>query len=131
MIYSRHVPPIAARRTIAPNRATGASRYTPHRFDPELQATDDGSALIISNISAGELYKVDPETGAATLIDMGGVAVNGDGLVRQLTGAYTVLSLCSRCRACMICFSRHTAATLGVRHARKRPSYRPTSLEKS
>ena len=94
-IYSRHVPPIAARRIIAPNRATGASPYTPHRFDSERQATEDGSALIISNISAGELYKVDPETGVATLIDVGGVAVNGDGLVRQLTGAYTLLFLCA------------------------------------
>ena len=55
----------------------------PRRFDSERQATDDGSALIIANSAAGELYKVDPETGVATLIDVGGVAVNGDGLVRH------------------------------------------------
>lgn len=39
--------------------------------------------LIIANNEAGELYLVDPSTGDATLIDIGGVVINGDGLVRN------------------------------------------------
>lgn len=48
-----------------------------------MQATDDGKTLIVSNINSGELYNIDPETGIATAIDLGGEVVNGDGLVRQ------------------------------------------------
>lgn len=44
--------------------------------------TDDGKTLIIVNISSGELFTVDPETGTAALIDVGGVSLHGDGLVR-------------------------------------------------
>lgn len=51
----------------------------------DSQATDDGGTLIIVNGSTGELYKVDPETGGATVIDLGGKAVFGDGLVRYKT----------------------------------------------
>lgn len=46
------------------------------------QMTDDGKTLIIVNISSGELFTVDPETGTAALIDVGGVSLHGDGLVR-------------------------------------------------
>jgi hypothetical protein len=49
-----------------------------------IEATQDGSMLIIVNAALGILYAVDPMTGVATEIDLGGTAVNGDGLV--LTG---------------------------------------------
>lgn len=48
------------------------------------QVTDDGKALIVVNMASGELYTVDPESGEAALIDLGGeVLLGGDGLVRQ------------------------------------------------
>lgn len=47
-----------------------------------FQANDDGSVLIVANSQAGQIFTVDPETGAAALIDLGGVLVHADGLVR-------------------------------------------------
>lgn len=45
--------------------------------------SDDEKALIIVNELSGELYRVDPESGEATVIDLGGVFLRGgDGLVR-------------------------------------------------
>lgn len=50
------------------------------------QAIDDGSALIIVNSQSQQLFAVDPDTGVATEIDLGGELLpgsGGDGLVRQ------------------------------------------------
>ena len=50
------------------------------------QAVDDGSALIIVNSQSQQLFAVDPDTGVATEIDLGGELLpgsGGDGLVRQ------------------------------------------------
>lgn len=49
-----------------------------------VQATDDGKTLIVANMFSGEVYTVDPETGIATVIDLGGAVVHGDGLVRLI-----------------------------------------------
>lgn len=49
-----------------------------------IEATQDGSTLIVVNSTTGLLYTVEPDTGVATEIDLGGAVVNGDGLV--LTG---------------------------------------------
>lgn len=46
-----------------------------------IEATPNGTTLIVANSAAGELYTVDPETGVASSIDLGGVDVSGDGLV--------------------------------------------------
>ncbi|CAN0579784.1 unnamed protein product, partial [Ectocarpus sp. 12 AP-2014] len=46
-------------------------------------ATDDGSRLIIVNSQSQQLFTVDPETGDASLIDLGGDFPGGDGLVRR------------------------------------------------
>ena len=48
----------------------------------QWQETDSGM-LIIANNAAAELYLVDPSTGDATLIDIGGEIIYGDGLVRR------------------------------------------------
>lgn len=53
------------------------------------QATDDGSTLIIVNMETRKLFTVDPETGDATQIDLGGELLPGtgsDGLVRSCSG---------------------------------------------
>ena len=46
-----------------------------------IEATRSGQTLIVVNSFFGEIYTVDPTSGAATAIDLGGAVVNGDGLV--------------------------------------------------
>jgi sugar lactone lactonase YvrE len=47
-----------------------------------IVATPGGRALIIVHSALGQLFRVDPETGDATAIDLGGASVaNGDGLM--------------------------------------------------
>jgi sugar lactone lactonase YvrE len=49
-----------------------------------IAATPDGDRLIIVQSGAGLLFNVDPETGVATTIDLGGYSVSaGDGLLLQ------------------------------------------------
>ncbi|CAM9696372.1 unnamed protein product [Ectocarpus sp. 13 AM-2016] len=57
-----------------------------------IEATDDGSALIIVNTEAQQLFAVDPDTGAATLIDLGGELIpgRGDGLVLRKNTLWVV-----------------------------------------
>lgn len=51
-----------------------------------VQANEDGSTLIVANSHAGKLFTVDPLTGNATVIDLGGAVVTADGLVRSFLG---------------------------------------------
>jgi sugar lactone lactonase YvrE len=47
-----------------------------------ITQTPDGRALIV--VSAGQLFRVNPATGATTLVDLGGESLpNGDGLLLQ------------------------------------------------
>lgn len=47
-----------------------------------IEASEDGEKLVIVHSSRGELYRVDPSTGHADLIDLGGESVaSGDGLL--------------------------------------------------
>lgn len=56
-----------------------------------IEADKQGETLIVVNSSAGKLYAVDPATGIATLIDLGGASVtNGDGLLRVGDVLYVV-----------------------------------------
>ncbi len=56
--------------------------FVPGDFNANgVVATPDGSTLIVAGSAAQELYTVDPATGVATRIDLGGEAVRGDGLV--------------------------------------------------
>ncbi len=51
----------------------------------------DGRVLVIVHFSRGELYRVDPATGEASLIDLGGETLaNGDGLVARGRDVYVV-----------------------------------------
>lgn len=49
-----------------------------------IAATEDGKRLIVVNSETGALYVVDPRTGVATAIDLGGTVLFGDGIL--LTG---------------------------------------------
>jgi sugar lactone lactonase YvrE len=49
-----------------------------------IEATPNGDALIAVQTATGKLFRIDPGTGVATLIDVGGTAfTNGDGLLLQ------------------------------------------------
>jgi sugar lactone lactonase YvrE len=49
-----------------------------------IEASSDGRWLLIVNSTTGNLYRVDPQTGEATLVDLGGASLtNGDGLRLQ------------------------------------------------
>ncbi|HEY0737334.1 MAG TPA: hypothetical protein VGD69_20615 [Herpetosiphonaceae bacterium] len=56
-----------------------------------IEATRNGKELIIVNSTLGTLYRVNPRTGVATLIDLGGASVsNGDGILLQGKTLYVV-----------------------------------------
>ena len=56
-----------------------------------IVATKNGDALIVVQSAAKKLYSVDPDTGAAKLIDLGGYDLaNGDGLLLQWRTLYVV-----------------------------------------
>jgi hypothetical protein len=55
-----------------------------------IEATADGRWLILVNTAAQALYKVDPNTGVATTIDLGGPLPNGDGLLLNGRTLYVV-----------------------------------------
>lgn len=56
-----------------------------------IVATANGKALIVANSAAQAVYRVDPRSGEATQIDLGGEALpNGDGLVLRGKMLYVV-----------------------------------------
>jgi len=56
-----------------------------------IEATPNGKALIIVNSTVGALYRVEPTTGVATRIDLGGASVSaGDGLLLRGHTLYVV-----------------------------------------
>jgi sugar lactone lactonase YvrE len=71
---------------------TGDYVFTPGAFNANgIAATPNGNTLIIVNSVDGALYTVDPTTGVATRIDLGGEAVpNGDGILLQGRTLYVV-----------------------------------------
>jgi streptogramin lyase len=74
------LPPASAVQTIA---LAGDFPFIPGGVNGNgIVATPNGDELIIDNTFAGGLYRVDPATGRATRIDLGGdAAMWGDGLV--------------------------------------------------
>ncbi|HEX6288798.1 MAG TPA: hypothetical protein VFZ66_06380 [Herpetosiphonaceae bacterium] len=56
-----------------------------------IEATADGKSLIVVNSSLGRLFEVDPQSGVATVIDLGGASVtNGDGILLSGQTLYVV-----------------------------------------
>ncbi len=57
-----------------------------------ITATPDGEALLVVSSTTGNLFRVDPATGVATQVDLGGdgVLTSGDGLLREGTTLYAV-----------------------------------------
>jgi len=76
---------LPATPTVEEIRLTGDYVFTPNAFNANgIAATPNGETLIIVNSVDGVLYNVDPATGEATRIDLGGGSVpNGDGILLQ------------------------------------------------
>ena len=66
--------------------------FIPMAFNANgIESSADGKSLIVVNSTTGFLYRVDPETGIATTIDLGGQLLPaGDGLVREGRRLYVV-----------------------------------------
>lgn len=70
---------------------TGAFTADPDAFNANgIEATEDGTLIIVKS-NTGQLFTVDPESGASTEIDLGGEAVtNGDGLLLEDSTLYVL-----------------------------------------
>jgi hypothetical protein len=70
----------------------GDFMFVPGAFNSNgIDATPNGESLFIVHSLRGELFNVDPETGCASLIDLGGDAVtNGDGILLDGKTLYVV-----------------------------------------
>ena len=56
-----------------------------------IEASSDGKWLLVVNSTSGDLYRVDPRTGVAVLVDLGGASLtDGDGLRLQGQTLYAV-----------------------------------------
>lgn len=71
---------------------TGDFTFVPGAFNANgIVATPNGKSLILVNSATGTLYTVDPETGVADAIDLGGATVvGGDGLLLDGRTLYVV-----------------------------------------
>jgi len=71
---------------------SGDYQFVPGMFNANgIDAIPNGKTLIIVNSTTGSLYTVDPDTGEASLIDLGGGAVpNGDGILLHGKTLYVV-----------------------------------------
>lgn len=71
---------------------SGDYQFVPNAFNANgIAAPPNGKTLIIVNSADGALYNVDPGTGVATRIDLGGASVpNGDGILLQGKTLYVV-----------------------------------------
>jgi sugar lactone lactonase YvrE len=69
----------------------GDFQFEPGQFNANgIEVTANGRKLIVVNGFFGEIYTVDPSTGVANAIDLGGAVVNGDGLVLAGRTLYAV-----------------------------------------
>jgi sugar lactone lactonase YvrE len=70
---------------------TGDWEQVPGSNANGIAETPDRQALLVVNSTSGLLYRVDPETGDATVVDLGGVSVSsGDGLLVRGNTLYVV-----------------------------------------
>jgi sugar lactone lactonase YvrE len=76
----------------------GDFTFVPGLFNTNgVDATPNGTTLVIVNSATAELYTVDPSTGDATVIDLGGGTVaNGDGILLDGKTLYVVQNFQNR-----------------------------------
>jgi sugar lactone lactonase YvrE len=62
-----------------------------------IDASPDGKTLIAVQTNTGKLFRIDPNTGATRLVDLGGATLtNGDGLLLQGRSLYVVQNVDNR-----------------------------------
>jgi sugar lactone lactonase YvrE len=79
--------------TYKPIKLTGDWNQVPGPFvfnANGIEATSDGKWLIVVNSALGKIYRIDPQTGEAKLIDVDGPLTNGDGILLQGQTLYVV-----------------------------------------
>ena len=66
--------------------------FVPGEFNANgIEATPNGKSLIVVNSTLGTLYRIDPDTGEATEIDLGAESVtSGDGILLQGKSLYVL-----------------------------------------
>jgi sugar lactone lactonase YvrE len=70
---------------------TGDLVYAPGTNANGIVTRPDGRGLLVVQTNTGKLFRVDPGTGVATTVDLGGESLaNGDGLLRAGTTLYAV-----------------------------------------
>lgn len=80
-----------------------------------IDATPNGDYLIVVNLCLGTLYRVDPETGAATLIDLGGDNVLfGDGILLDGRTLYVVQNVLNQIAVIRLNAAMDAGAVVGI-----------------
>ncbi|MGW6421838.1 SMP-30/gluconolactonase/LRE family protein [Nocardia sp. NPDC055053] len=76
---------------------TGDIDYVPGAFNANgIVGTPDGTGLLIVQSVTGQLFRVDPTTGVARRVDLGGESLtDGDGLLRQGNTLFAVQNRCN------------------------------------
>ena len=94
-----------------------------------IEATPDGKTLIIVNSGLGSLYRVDPDSGVASLIDLGGDNVaNGDGILLHGQTLYVVQNVMNQIAVVELDSSLSSGQVTG---ALTNPNFRvPTTIAK-
>jgi sugar lactone lactonase YvrE len=76
---------------------TGEFQFEAGQFNANgIVTTQNERWLIVANSFAGEIYRVDPSTGFAEAIDLGGTSVSGDGLLLVGRTLYAVENVLNR-----------------------------------
>jgi sugar lactone lactonase YvrE len=117
--------------------ATGAVQAVPLGGDYQheagfnvngIDATSDGSRLVIVQSSTGKLFRVDPATGNAKTIDLGGASMtNGDGLLLVERTLYVVRNRLNR--VAVISLSANFATGRVLRELTDRDFDVPTTMD--
>lgn len=90
----RHGKPAGSATTVP---LSGDYQHVPGFNANGIASTPDGRALIIVQSATATLFRVDPDTGVSTRIDLGGASVpNGDGLLLEGNRLYVVQNQLNR-----------------------------------
>jgi hypothetical protein len=95
VIYSiplKHHGLLADPNTVKTIQLTGDFQFIPNNFNGNgIETTKKGDKLYIVNTAAGELYRIDPNSGNTTRVTIdNGDVMNGDGMLRRGNKLYVV-----------------------------------------
>jgi sugar lactone lactonase YvrE len=106
---------IAAAGAVETIPLTGEYQQVPGFNSNGIEASPNGKDLIIVNSSSGLLYRVDPLSGEATTIDLGGASVSmGDGLLLHGRTLYVVRNRINQIAVVTLAPDLSSGAVVGV-----------------